>query len=425
MDLSEHHWNTVLEPRGITDQALTPDRYLSYEPGDLEEIRQLVSLGKGGKLSFRTRTILSGPGLLIRRHGLIQSPSLRRNFWPPSQLRPDQPRRKDERYIFTEGYAKGIDFHPDTRDWFKKRGHLSPSFFCLEGSLKADAAQSWGWQAFNVASVTLWDSQNLTRVGDFLKRGPITFVVTDSDWESNDTVWNQAVRCVAKLRELGIPAVHVAPRPLCTKQHNHDKECKTGLDDVIASKSWDPVESMLLVPRMPKNAPLAASISANDVYRWLLAHKRRHIEAFTAEISNAIGLSKRGVRRAVDELERLGKIEFRPGERFREGGNGHWTANPNRYTLAVPETLTLGELGWGGRIGPEQNTPTEASWKNKSLQPLARATVEASTPSVVPLGCELCGKPLLRIKSTKRFCSPYCRRRQWRADQRAAEGAGA
>jgi HTH domain len=433
MELSQKHLTEVLKPRGIdTTKVIVPERYVSYEPSDETKINRLAWLGKNQKKSARVRAIRRSPGLLIRRYGFTEtSLSNAGRPWavwePASALRPDNPEFADRKYIYTEGHAQGIDLHPNrSREWFWRHGPLSPTFFCLEGALKADAALDYDWQAIDVASVTCWDGKDLRPFGASFRKCPVVFVVTDSDWslinsQGRTDVWNQAIKCVERLQGLGINAIHVAPRLLCAQSHEHTKYCKTGLDDAIgAPGEWNAVEGMLVIPRMPQDAPAAASTSASEVYRWLLANRRRRIKAYTGHIANALGVSKKTVWRAVDDLERLGKVEFRPGKRFRAASG--WASEPNTYILATPETLTLAELGYEWfdltMIAPDtEDTRTRV----KRAQKLGEQAVKATDTRVTPPPCEGCGKPLEgKVRATKRFHGPTCRKQAERAEQRAA-----
>jgi hypothetical protein len=432
MELTQKHIEEVLKPRGIeTTKVIVAERYLSYEPGDASEIDRLAWLGRAQKRSARVRAILRGPGLLIRRYGLTEkSLASAGKPWaewePASALRPDNPVSSDQKYLYTEGDAKGIDLHPNLRrEWFWQYGPLSPTFFCLEGAMKADAALDYGWQAINVSSVTCWDGKDLQTFSAAFSKCPIVFVATDSDWSlinsrGRTDVWNQAIKCVERLQGLGIKAVHVAPRLLCAQNHKHSKHCKTGIDDAIGSwtTATEAPEQMLVVPRMPQDAPKAASTSASEVYRWLLAERRRQVKAYTREIETALVLSKRTVWRAVDELERLGKVEFQRGERYR-GKSGGWTHRPNTYVLATPESPTLAELGytlWDLTMIAPDSDDTET--RMRTAEKLGERALKATETRVAPPVCDGCGLPLAgKVRATKRFCSSSCRSKAWRAER--------
>jgi DNA-binding transcriptional ArsR family regulator len=423
---------------------LTPERYVSYEPSDLEEIKAVSDLGKAQTLGSRTRMINLGPGLFIQRYGLKPSAvewgawqrrlAKRNGVDPADTIRPDHPMSPDRKYVDLEGGPKMIDMHPNMRrDYFWKHGYLSASFFCLEGPLKADAAWDYGFQAFDVGGVSKWDSRDEPRsdirlLSDLLRRAPIVFVTTDSDWnlinsQGRTDVWNQAIKCVEYLRGQGVPAVHLAPVLLCTEDHVHDKHCKTGLDDAIGYDAFEATKSLLVVPRLPQDAPSAASTSATEVYRWLLAHKLALVRAYTGEIAAALSLSKSTVRRAVDELERLGKLEFHPGEPYR-GLDGRMHYKPNRYLITIPEPLSLAELGYSysDLMQHEAGFDTEPSLRSSREQELTlgRATVKATESTIDVQLCEGCEKPLEgKRRSTRRFHNSTCRMRaaRWAVEE--------
>jgi hypothetical protein len=87
-----------------------------------------------------------------------------------------------------------IDAHPMARR--RVKSGRSPIFFCLEGSLNADAILSHGHPSI---SVPVSRCGRLRNLGDFLpyiQRAPVVYLVTDSDWSTNEYVALQAVKAV-------------------------------------------------------------------------------------------------------------------------------------------------------------------------------------------------------------------------------------
>jgi hypothetical protein len=409
LELTEEHFRTVLAPRGVTQRVADGGRYLSYTPDDLEELMRRFPFGSHQAKSSRVRAVKSGPGMVIVREGwsrpewlagtLIELPQ------PASQLRPDE-RLPERRYVDLAGPAKAIDIHPRALTEMKKRDTLSkyPSFFCLEGTMKADAALSIGWQAMDVTSVTTWESPDCwRRIGPKLKDSPILFVVTDSDWSVNPSVWNQAVRCVEWLRDnFGIRAVHVAPR--------HDQRCKTGLDDAIASKTWAPLTDILVVPRLPEYAPTTLSESARTLFTWLLAWRRSTVWAYPAVIARETGLSRGQVRHATEDLELEDLVHVDHGLRYLDE-NERWGANANVYRITCPEPVPLSEIGWEAEEDLEPLPPGRRLTKGIKghLASLGERTLSAGATPNAPRLCEWCSAPLRGKRRDAKFCDKRCR----------------
>lgn len=410
MELSERHYREVLAPRGISEEVAIRDRYLSYTPEDIRTLRLLPEFGSAQKKSARTREVQRSGGLLIVREGWIPAQWIEGSFDPVPrpvwQLRPDLPPDDGRRYVNLEGYAKGIDIHPAARKGLKRNMERSVTFLMLEGSLKADAGYSQGWQTLNVPGVTQWKSRDLRYIGPKLRESPILFVVTDSDWEFNQSVSLQANLCVEYLRANGIRAIHVAPRLLCPQDHEHSKTCKTGIDDAIASSSWDALTDLLVVPRLPQFAPASLSLAGRTTFSWLLSKHRQLVVSYPAAIKNDTDLSKSQVRHATEELMLEGLVAVKHGQRYRDPESGDFDANPNQYAI-IQRALPLSELGWDS---PEklERIPRLTPKIGAHLGSLAARTLSADPGPDVLRTCDWCGRPNNRRKGA-RFCGDRCR----------------
>jgi hypothetical protein len=132
---------------------------------------------------------------------------------------------------------------PDPEQCLARRIDLHPSklalerfadpwvYFALEGVWKADSILSAGGAAFNVPSVTLWETPELARFAKRYLRGKNVVIVCDADWINNDRVVMQATSCQTELRKLRVGAVVAAP-PQWLYEMDHDIK---GVDDFLGS----------------------------------------------------------------------------------------------------------------------------------------------------------------------------------------------
>lgn len=235
----------LLHDKGVSDEVIDGawyrPRYASYGQAQLEVVRYFAPQYLDGEIparkrAFFLRAIRQTGGLIIIRRDLSDG-----YYEPPlhmvipykpliPQLRPDEkittgPGKNDRsKYLFPAAGAKMVDIHPMARGGLKKS--RQPVYFCLEGSINADAVLSHGGLAFSVPGVTMWLAQNL---GDFLPylRDREVYVVTDSDL-FNPMVLHQAMMCVEHLQRRSIDAIHASPVP--------DKsDPKRGVGDMLAA----------------------------------------------------------------------------------------------------------------------------------------------------------------------------------------------
>jgi hypothetical protein len=419
--ISERHWDGVLLPRGAKEEVATR-RYVSYDAGDVGLVERFGTLGYKGKRSFRVRRINECGGLVIIRRGIREWRGIYHNSHlqleevaprPPAQIRPDDPPRREDdgKYIFLDGPAKTLDVHPIAAREIKRREHTPVTWLILEGSLKGDSALSGGLLSFSVPSVTLWNGESVARdmneMRRYLERSPLTMVVTDADHLTNDKVLNQASQCIDWLDGLGLKVVHVAPAPL-------RGDGKTGIDDALGQAT--PLDQLLVVPRFPQFAPLFLSTSARELFLWLVGQGRQHVTAYPNRLGYALGMNRQTVWRATKELEKLGYITVQHGERFK-AEEDHFDANPNRYTLKLPEPIPLAELGWDEWLLRANRPGRWTAALRKEREIAAERTLAAFRPPIQYNTCKECGKPIHRRRRTMSYCDQTCRKRFFRKRQ--------
>jgi hypothetical protein len=164
------------------------------------------------------------------------------------------PHWKHAKYIYTPGDTA---LRLGTSPVALERGWGGPGdlfVFVLEGTLKMCSVVEAGYPAIDAGSVTLWHGSTLAaELGDegellvgelheleaFADRhlhGRPVAVVCDSDWRSNDLVWEQTQKVVGLLQRHGADAVACAPPegallgwadPITGKE----KRVKVGVDD--------------------------------------------------------------------------------------------------------------------------------------------------------------------------------------------------
>jgi Domain of unknown function (DUF3854) len=193
--LSTRHRRDVLNGRAISDEVINaqPDRYRSFERRDFDAFSRLMRFDlprwRRPKVAAWKSKVSTSGGIVIKRFDARGSDD------PPPYARFDEevcfgrgkwlhyayPPRETRRRIDT----KVIDAHPLTRaPGFADRDEL---YFCLEGSLKADAVLSAGQAAISSSSVTTWQGKSLRELVPMLKDDfRRVYVVADSDFYQSE-----------------------------------------------------------------------------------------------------------------------------------------------------------------------------------------------------------------------------------------------
>lgn len=212
------HHRRLLHDRGISDEvidgAVGVCRYASYRRGDDESLLRWAPQYQGQR--WLKSIVKSSHGLIIIRRELVAATwdrDLRMAVFHQHltpQIRPDRPPFEEAKYLFPRDFAaKEIDIHPMAKRMMKAGNR--PHYFCLEGSLNADAVVSRKMPAYSVPGVGMWDADNLHDYIPHMRKAPAVYVVSDNDWRQNTHVARQVRNCVEALGEKGVTAMPVAP----------------------------------------------------------------------------------------------------------------------------------------------------------------------------------------------------------------------
>lgn len=336
--LTDEH-RDKLRTKGVSDEVLDgatrQPRYVSYEGRDRATVNAFAPHWSPERIPpasrpWASRVINETSGIVIVRRGLTDmtyekelrflaghGPFLEREPLV-AQLRPDKPVHQGKcragktgshehcdtnKYLFpkAEWFPDGkfpmmIDVHPMARKPLKSgRG---PVYFCLEGSINADAVLSHGEVAVSVPGVTMWRAKNLPEIAKQLE-GREVYVVSDSDWQANGNVYREAKACTERLRELGALAFHAAPL-----LDNSDP--KKGVGDMLADGGClDDLEIVVTPPR--QYVRLQALVVAN-VPRRHRAKALELVRLYGDELVFPTPQDKT-LQRRLQDLERAGIVE--------------------------------------------------------------------------------------------------------------------
>jgi hypothetical protein len=386
----------IFTERRIFDHVRDARPYVPYETiDDIFRADPLYRSLRGHELTDLKKTVKAGPGWVMTRHPLPgdepifaelrpdnpvpQGPTIHTHSAPPHVDEGDRDylhthseddtvksehdtarevcyvrhvHENEKKYTFPigEGRAARLDVHPLALEMFESG--VERAFLELEGVLKADSLLSAGETAASVPGVTLWygAAEETAALADQYLRGRRLFVMTDSDWNNPNVVFN-GLLCTQTLQLAGVDAWPVVP-PMV----NGDP--KTGVDDYLFSSNGD-VEGLwvvnLLLPEGFKDW-VEDQLSgrgrgrwregmehAITVLQWLILHSstRGDVLASSPAIARHTGLERRTVNRSLDRLADIGVIKLvQPARRRRRPswlkGGGEWSVLPARYAITVP-----------------------------------------------------------------------------------------
>jgi hypothetical protein len=320
--LSDWHRANVLHVRGIADWVIdsVTSRYESFEKGEGDKFLHLMGMGYARKTSkppWKGKVAQSG-GIVIERFGVANHVS------PPPYARLDSKvamgRRSTTRYIYRPGYPeKHIDVHPLASERLRAG---EPLYFCLEGSLKADAVLSAGGVSISSTSITTWEAPDLGRLLDVLRGAPSVLVIPDSDFYASDKTefpFNPMVRWQTVMANEWLLARGVASS-IRVPWLGVGKD-KVGVDDFLHSGrklqdlSWqapdEPLDSI-------DGYPLTTSQAA--ILRWLIRRFGSAGAFSPSGVAKAVRragnpITRRTVHRAYTRFVELGIMQVWPGRR--------------------------------------------------------------------------------------------------------------
>lgn len=211
--LFSRHRKGILHARAISDKLIDawPERYRSFEKGDWEECFRVMQFDTSNWnrhmiAAYKGMVTQSGGGIVITRRGVwTKYPD------PPPYARlecdvftgkgtqthylhaPDEKRTKRSK-LYVPDATKRIDMHPKQPGRRINHFAIDPSdrllpvdvYFCLEGSLKADAVLSASHTVFSSTGVTTWKGRDLEGLLPFLQGVRTVYVVPDSDYMASD-----------------------------------------------------------------------------------------------------------------------------------------------------------------------------------------------------------------------------------------------
>jgi hypothetical protein len=241
----------ALHDRGITDEVIDGAwavcRYASYRRGDVKSLLRRAPQYEGQR--WLNSLVGASDGIIIIRREFDAHTWDRdlRTLIPHAhlapQIRSDRPPWESAKYLFPKDHkAKFIDCHPMARNRIRKG--KAPHYYCLEGSLNADAVLSAGAPAYSVPGVAMWDAENLWDLLPSMRKAPAVSIVTDNDWRTNPAVALQARQARELLVSKGVSAIAVAP-PLWMPT-------KSGVGDLLAAHhALEDLEAVPLDPPDP------------------------------------------------------------------------------------------------------------------------------------------------------------------------------
>jgi hypothetical protein len=364
--LFPRHRSEILHPRAISDALIDArrDRYLSFEGGDWETFSRLMrfDLPKWPKTkitSWKGKVTSSGGGVVIKRFDRAGAPS------PPPYARLEKdvlfgdPKKGAKRihyaypptFLNPQTDTKRIDMHPVQPEYKAGQYDLTERvdvYFCLEGSLKADAVLSTGHTAFSSTSVTTWEGRDLKKLLMWLKGDAVgtVYVVCDSDFIAskhfedpvtgvryfNPSVYYFTRMAAQWLVARGVNAVIAYP---WTPETQNETVDKLGVDDFLALGYR--MEDLDTEPAFPdkREEYLTGSLKITPKEKllldWLLTHQGTRGGFRPGDVARVAGMNRKTAWRAYKRFEELGFMRVWEGWPV-ETDSGYRT-RPHQYVM--------------------------------------------------------------------------------------------
>lgn len=335
--LLARHRKGVLHKRGISDHVIdgAPMRYTSFKRSEWDAFLYFMEWGwsmpKAKRPVWKGKVSQSG-GVVIRR---FAGDGTKRPPYARFDAKVAMGVNQSTNYIYPPG--KHIDIHPLAAARFADADEL---YFCLEGSLKADAVLSAGGTCFSSSSVTMWESADLRRLLNLLRDVSIVYVVPDSDYYASPkyggsfnpmVVWQTR----AAAQWLGSFGVRTAIRvPWLGRTID-----KVGVDDYLAL--GHPLEE--LAWGEPRHAPVSVTgygltRSHERVLRWLLDSQGSYGSFYPGHVGKVLGINHKTVTRAYQSFEDKGVMRVWQGKRVNTPEGPRSEPHTFRLTEAVDQS---------------------------------------------------------------------------------------
>lgn len=357
--LLPRHRSEILRTRAISDDVIdaVPDRYLSFEAGDWEKFFRLMRFDtrrwpKTKVSAWKGKVTASGGGVVIKRFdvkGAAVPP-------PYARLEHDvlfgDPKKgaRPIHYAYRPDYSpKHLDVHPAQPEYAAGPHDLLEAqdvYFCLEGSLKADAVLSTDHTVFSSTSVTTWESKDLKGVLPLLKGARTVYVVCDSDFIAsehfedprtgiryfNPTVYYFTRLAAQWLSTRGVNAKIAYP---WTTETRNGKIDKLGVDDYLMRNYR--LEDLTVEDAFPPDSSeyFSSALKLTPMERrlldWLLSRQGIRGAFRPHYVADRIGVDRTTIWRSCKRFEELGFMRVWEGKAF-ETDDGYRT-RPHMYVM--------------------------------------------------------------------------------------------
>jgi hypothetical protein len=360
--LLPRHRSEILHSRAISDDLIDawPDRYRSFEAGDWETFFRLMRIyvskwEKKRVSAWKGKVTASGGGVVIKRFDRQGAPT------PPPYARlvndvlfgdPSKGAHPIH-YAYRPSYSiKHIDVHPRQPEHPAGRYDLLEPvdvYFCLEGSLKADAVLSADWTddgpmhtAFSSTSVTTWESKDLKTALPLLQGARTVYVVPDSDFYASNKFtdpdtgvhyFNPSVLYFTRFA-----AQWLADRKVNTKiavpwAGEAMSLGKLGIDDYLARGYL--LEDLTLEDPYPNALHLRPAVKLTPdeekVLNWFLVHHGNRGAFKPGEVARVLGIDRKTVWRAYKRFVDLRFMRVWEGKVFEL--DEHYRMRPHMYVM--------------------------------------------------------------------------------------------
>jgi hypothetical protein len=360
--LFNRHRSGLLHPRGISDELIdaVPNRYLSFDGGDWETFFRLMRFDTARwtpeKVSaWKGKVTSSGGGIVVMRFNSSGAP-----IPPPyarllNDVRFGDPRKGAQpiHYAYRPGYSiKHIDIHPaqgtvtnNVRSYAGREQDAGTTdvYFCLEGSLKADAVLSSGASTvMSSTSVTTWEGKDLKDLLPLLRGARTVYVVPDSDFYASDKFedaitgiryFNPSVLYFTRLAAQWLGNAGVTTKIAVPWASEATSLGKLGIDDYLARGYA--LEDLTIEDPFPNAQHLRPAVKLTPdeerVLGWFLQYQGNRGAFKPSEIAKAVGVDRKTVWRAYKRFEELRFMRTWPGKTFEL--DEHYRIRPHMYVM--------------------------------------------------------------------------------------------